>query len=275
MYKLIACDVDGTLLDKSMKATNANKKAIQAAQQKGIIFTLCSGRSHKNLITISDEFGIQKANNYIIGFNGSLVYDLSSDKLLRNETLDMTTAIDIVHLFKEIAQNIDIVIYADADNLIFEEGAEYAPEYLKIAKINSHTTKSIAEEIKKLTRVSKIIFFGENSDLLAFEGRLKSAAKEKASVFFSAEYLLEASPATASKASGVQWLCKAHNIHPSEVIAIGDNHNDLSMIEFAGLGVAVENAVLQAKKIANYITKNNCSNDAVAEVINKFVLSQS
>ena len=273
MYKLIACDVDGTLLDGSFNATKADKDAIAKAQERGVIFSLCSGRSYKSLKEIARDLGVNTKNNYIIGFNGGVIYDFENECIVKQQGLDINAGIRAIEIFDEIRpHNVEIVIYTDAEHVIYEKGAEYAPVYQETSKCDWTSTDNLLETAQNIDAIVKIIFLGENSDLRQFDEKLAGKLGDKTYTLFTADYMLEVTPIASTKAGGVRWLCQRHNIDISEVICIGDNYNDISMIKEAGLGVAVANAVDAAKEAADYITKNDCSNGAVAEVINKFIL---
>ena len=274
MYKLIACDVDGTLLDGSFTAREADRDAIRKAQEKGIIFSLCSGRSYMSLKGIAEDLGISTKNNYIIGFNGGVVYDVENSRVVKQEKLDKNAAMKAIEIFKKAQRtpSVEIVVYADAENVLFEDDAKYAHIYQQTSKANWTSTGNLLEAASGLNNMVKIIFLGENADLVRFNEELTGKLGDDAYTVFTAEYMLEVTPVVSTKASGVQWLCDRHGIDISEVICIGDNYNDISMIKAAGLGVAVANGVDAAKEIADYVTKNDCTNGAVAEVINKFIL---
>jgi Cof subfamily protein (haloacid dehalogenase superfamily) len=272
LYKLIACDVDGTLLDSSFTATNIDKDAIARAQDKGIIFSLCSGRSYKSLKTIAQDLGVRSKGNYIVGFNGGVVYDFENLCILKQDYLDKNAGIRAMEIFKEAARNIEIVVYVDAEHILYEKGAEYAPTYQETSKCDWQDVEDIIEAVRNLDTLAKVIFLGENSDLKRSDQELADKLGEKTCTLFTAEYMVEVTPTASTKAGGVKWLCQKHGIDISEVICIGDNYNDISMIKAAGLGVAVANAVDAAKEVADYVTKNDCANGAVAEVISKFVL---
>ncbi|MCL2376657.1 MAG: Cof-type HAD-IIB family hydrolase [Defluviitaleaceae bacterium] len=272
MYKLIACDVDGTLFDSSFVFPKANIDAIAKAQEKGVIFALCSGRSYKSLKAFAKELGIKPEGSHIIGFNGSVIYDFENSVVVKQENLDKDVGVRIVKAFKEVPRDIEIVIYIDGEHVLFEKGAQYAPIYQETSKCDWQDTEDIVSAVEELNSIAKIIFLGENSDLVKLEKEIEGHLGDETSTIFSASYMLETSPNISSKGNGVKWLCEKYNIDMSEVICIGDNHNDLSMIKAAGLGVAVANAVDAAKEIADYVTENDCMNGAVAEVINKFIL---
>jgi len=272
MYKLIACDVDGTLIDSNFESTKADRDAILRAQEKGIIFSLCSGRSYYSLRAIAEELGVWAKNNYIIGFNGGVIYDFENKCVLKQENLDKQAGIRAVEIFKAVPRNVEIVIYADAENVLYEKDAEYAPTYQQTSKCKWESTDTLLETVKSLDSIAKIIFLGENSDLEQFNQELAGNLGDETYSVFTAEYMLEITPVASTKANGVKWLCQRFGIDMSEVICIGDNYNDISMITEAGLGVAVANAVDAAKEIADYVTENDCKNGAVAEVISKFIL---
>jgi len=272
MYKLIACDVDATLFDGSFVFPKANIEAIAKAQEKGVIFTLCSGRSYKSLKMFAKELGIKPEGCHIVGFNGGVIYDFENSVVVKQENLDKEAGVRVVKAFKQVSRNIEIVIYTDGEHVLFEKGAEYAPIYQETSRCDWQETEDIVSAAKGLETIVKIIFLGENNDLAELQKEIAPQLGDETCTFFSANYMLEVSPVISSKGNGVKWLCEKYGIDISEVISIGDNHNDLSMIKAAGLGVAVANAVDAAKEIADYVTENDCMNGAVAEVINKFIL---
>ena len=272
MYRLIACDVDGTLLDENFAISQIDKSAIKKAQEKDIKVFLCSGRSYKSLTGIAKELGIDSKGNYIIGFNGAIVYDMQNEKIVNEETLDKDIAVDIVKKYKEHSLKIEIVVYVDGENVLMEEGAVYSHKYQATSKTEFSIVNDILSATKSLKSISKIIFIGENQDLKVLESSLFAAFGDIAAVFLSAQYLLEVGPKECSKGKALEWICKQLDVSVSETIAIGDNYNDISMIQTAGLGAVVANAVDEAKKIADYVAEKDCASGGVAEIIHKFAL---
>jgi len=275
MYKLIACDVDGTLLDSRFTFSQIDKNAISAATQHGVIFSLCSGRAYKSLRFFAAELGLIQQGNYIVSFNGATIFDPYNSKVAFKEDLDKNLTIELIKLCKSFDNRIEIFIYTDGENCLIEENSLYFEQYHKASLVDWHTAPDLITAAKEAPAISKMLFVGENHLLKDLEVELQKAFNDHVGIFFSSRYLLEAVPKNCNKASGLRWLCQQTGIDISQTIAIGDNHNDISMIQQAGLGVAVANAVPAAKAAANYITANDCSSGAVAEVINKFILNLS
>jgi len=274
MYKLIVCDADGTLLDGNFKISQIDKDAIKRAQDIGVKVSLCSGRSYKSLRNFAKELAINPKDNYIIGFNGGLVYDMQAEEVVHEVTLDKEAALDVIrcYLSFRLKSEVEIVVHVDGEKALIEKTSEYTLKYQATAKNECVEASDILAAVGNLNSISKIAFIGLNENLKLLERDLNLACIKDAAIFFTAEYLLEAGPTTCCKGDGLLWLCGKYGISPAETIAIGDNYNDLSMIEAAGLGVAVANAVEAVKDAADYATENDCKNGAVAEVINKFVL---
>ncbi|MCL2573901.1 MAG: Cof-type HAD-IIB family hydrolase [Defluviitaleaceae bacterium] len=272
MYKLIACDVDGTLMNLDFKVNSDDRNAIMKAQEKGVIVTLCSGRSYRSLKGFAAELGIPPKGSYLVGFNGGTIYDYENLDVVKQEVLDKDAGLKAVEIFKSRGRGVEIVVYINGECILHETDAEYAIKYQKTSQCDWQNTDDIVETAKNLEAMIKIIFIGENSDLKELEAELDGQLGETTDTIFTADYMLEVSPAVCTKANGVKWLCQKYGIDMSEVICIGDNHNDISMLSEAGLGVAVANAVDAARAIADYVTINDCTNGAVAEVIDKFIL---
>ena len=273
MYKLIACDVDGTLIDERFVLSRLDIDAVAKAREKGIVFALCSGRSYRSLRVYARDLGVANEGDFIIGFNGGLIYDPHNDRVVKKEELDKGVGVELVRFYKNSDINMEIVVYFDGEGSLVEKNSEYAGIYHKTSRADWFEAEDIVAAASELKSIAKIIFIGDNSDLQAFEKELTAShLRDEAEIFFSSRYLLEAVPKGCDKAGGVQWLCERLGIEMAEVIAIGDNYNDLGMIKAAGLGVAVANAVKPAKEIADYVTVRDCANGAVAEVIEKFIL---
>ncbi len=266
MYKLLATDLDGTLIGDDFKIPEINKEYIKKAIDKGINFCLCSGRSYMSLERFERELGIIGENTYGICYNGGVVYETLSRKVIRDVRLSRDLAIEILSELKKF--DVGTVVYV-GDKLIAERETEVIKTYVKKSGVPLNIIGSF-EEIQD--DISKVLVKGEYSALKEVESYMHPLFKERCNDFFTANDLYEFTNLNATKGEGIKFLANHLGVNIGDVIAVGDNLNDLHMIEAAGLGVAVNNSVSEAKAIANYVTENDNNNGAVAEVIKKFVL---
>jgi len=271
-YKLIVCDVDGTLLDSRFIFNQTDKDAIAKAIKQGVRFAICSGRAYKSLRDFAGELGLAQQGDYIVSFNGALIYDPFNRKVVMKKDLDKQLAIETIKLCKGLGRNIETILYTDGENCICEKDAVYFSQYQKASLVDWREADNIIAAAKETPSISKIVFIAKNDVLKTLEAQLQNSFGNSVGIVFSSHYLLEVIPKDCDKAGGLRWLCHQMRIDISQTIAIGDNHNDISMIKQAGLGVAVANAVQPAKDAADYVTINDCANGAVAEVINKYIL---
>lgn len=264
-YKLLVSDLDSTLISQKHGLTDKNKKAIKKAIDSGLKFFICSGRSYLSLERFEKELGINKEGFYTIAFNGNTVCDSYKHKVIYEKMLDGVLAQQIIAKLK----NYDVftIVYVRdilyAQNVTDENAYEYIEEAaLKITEIKLDTID---------TDVSKIILRADRKTLQKVFDDMSIFIEGKCNMFYSADNLLEFTNLEATKGKALAFLADHLNINKKHIIAVGDNHNDLSMIEFAGLGIAVKNAVDEAKEIADYVTTVDNENDAIAEIIEKFI----
>jgi len=272
MYKIIFSDVDGTLNGPDLEVPQENKDAILKAEGMGVPFILCSGRSYSSLKTIHKDIGIDPKNSFVIGFNGGTVYDIENNKVVYQDILSKEIAIESIEIFKKEKRPVEVFIYLDEKNVLTEEGSKWAEEYKNISQVDMQFSSDILGDAKTLDNIIKVIFLSAKVDGELLKSSLLASLEGRADVVFSSEYILEVGPLAASKGNALKWLCAKKGISLDQVIAIGDNYNDLTMIEAAGMGVAVANAVDHLKDLASFVTTKESHQGAVAEVIERFIL---
>lgn len=267
MYKLLAVDMDGTLLNSKRIISKANKEAIKKAIEKNIQVVITSGRGLKGLDTFLDEIHLRGENQYIIANNGGTIYRASDFKCIAYKGLKGRDLIKAHALSKEF--RIDMIAYTHKGAIAAEESeftkfeTEYVGNPVKIINFNS--------DIEDDDEITKILFY-ETEELLS--KKMLQLPKE-----FYSEYnlvktmptVLEVMNKNCNKGYGVKVLADKLGIKKDEIICIGDEANDIEMITYAGLGIAMGNAIDKLKVIAEYITSDN-DNDGVAKVIEKFIL---
>ncbi|MGG5460736.1 sugar-phosphatase [Clostridium sp. B9] len=266
MYKLVAIDMDGTLLKKDKSLSEKNKEAIKKARGKNIKVVLATGRPVDGVKKYIEELDLFHDNEYVLTFNGAIIKEIGSDRVICRDSLKGKDLLDLYEVSKQIGVNIHAF---SKDGCITPKMNEYTELEGKINGIDvyeiNYETIEPEEEIVKVMMIDK-------PDVLE-EGikKLPRELYEKYTVVRSAPYFLEFLSNTCNKGEGVKSLAESLGIKREEVICIGDAGNDLHMIEYAGLGVAMENAFDEVKEKADFITKSN-DDDGVAHVFEKFVL---
>ncbi len=269
MYKIIACDLDGTLLDDNKKISQKNIDAIKSAIEMGCKFVISSGRSNMSVDHFNRFFGFDKIKNYAMAYNGAYVYRTDTDEVLFEYPVPPSEAQEAIRLCREF--DIDVVTYRDR-MLWQDRESELITQYADRNMIERTTVYNIEEIAQK--PVSKVIALGKNKELKRLEKAVfATGLGKRLTTCFSADILFEFNPLGIDKGTGLCELAKILNIDIKDTIAIGDNYNDLPMIERAGLGVCCKNGEDGVKALSDYVTCNDNNNSAVAEVIEKFVLS--
>lgn len=269
MYKIIFCDLDGTLLDDNRNVSDINKNAINKAIEKGCKFVICSGRSNMSIDYFNKIFNFDKIKNYAVAFNGAYIYETNTKKKLVEHLVPSTCAIKAINMCRKF--NVDIMVYKN-EMLYFDAPTIRTDTYAKRNMVNTTIVNNLIEVASE--PVSKVIIIGDNEELKKVENKVMSTnIKNEMTTFFSADILYEFNPIGIDKGTGLKELSEILNVNIKETIAIGDNYNDLSMIKAAGLGVCCINGEDGVKKFADYVTITDNNEGAVAEVINKFILN--
>lgn len=267
MYKLIALDMDGTLLSKDHTISNANKEAIKKAREKGIRVVIASGRPIDGLRKYLQELDLVTEEDYVISFNGSLLQNAKTNEVVAKTTLKGS---DLLYLY-EIAKTLNLDIHGFSKKGCITPRMNYYSDIEgSINKIDVHLVDY--RDILPEEDIIKVMMVEEPSKLDAAIEMLPEEVYEKYYVVKSAPFFLEFMNKETSKGTALKILADKLGIAQSELIGVGDAGNDLDMINYAGLGVAMENGFEEVKKAADYITKSNEEN-GVAHVIEKFILN--
>jgi Cof subfamily protein (haloacid dehalogenase superfamily) len=267
MYKLLAIDMDGTLLNSNRTISKGNKEAIKKAIEKGVRVVITSGRGLKGLDSFLNEVNLRGENQYLIANNGGTIYRTNDFECISYKGLDGRDLVKAHALSKEFGLN--MIAYTHKGAIAAEESeftrfeTEYVGYAVKILDFDS--------DIKDDDEITKILF-SQTEELLA--EKMLQIPKE-----FYSEYnvvktmpiVLEVMNKDCNKGYGVKVLADKLGIKKEEIICIGDQANDIEMITYAGLGIAMGNAIEELKDIAQYITSDN-DNDGVAKAIEKFIL---
>lgn len=288
MYKLVAIDLDGTMLNAYGIVTENTKKAIQKAAQKGAEIVIASGRPIDSIKAIAEEIGSKK---YLIAGNGALIYDIQKEQIIYDKFLPKQKVLEIIKICEEnsIAYNIYTeqtvlttalkynVLYYQKENLKKEESKQTKIsiikdmyDYIKNKQEDKFLKVTICDDtqavfqsiIRKLRKIEGI----EVLDASHMSRKTIKQGTEEITVEY---YYAEISVENVDKWYAIEYLMQIMNLQKNEVMAIGDNINDKKMIEEAGLGVIMAGSTPEVSQIADYITASN-NEDGVAKVLEKF-----
>lgn len=273
--KLICIDMDGTLLDNDHNVSEENKKTLKEAVNKGIKIALTTGRLFTSAKFYSDLIGIDAP---IISSNGAYIKDKNSNEVIYENPLSLEESLEIYNILKKYPFRI---CFNTHNTTICNEPLEESHAYLLTNKLASKEDQIKIDVSNDLTNVLK----DYNSDVLKAiaidttrENRdeMQKAKNEfidlnKYEVVSSSLYNFEVMRKDTSKGNAVKHLAKMLNISRDEIMCIGDSENDLSMIHYAGVGVAMGNGLDILKNEADFITDTNV-NSGVSKAIKKFAL---
>lgn len=267
MYKLVAIDVDGTLVNDEKILTQRTIETIKRATKNNIKIVVSSARSFYRLKGYLEQLGLIEDNQYTIAFNGATILENKSQNVLFSNNFEEEEVNELINL----ADKLKTSIFLYSMNNVFTEKVPTIVEQSK----NFKNVKFDKVKLKNINlnkdSIYKILFVDEYDNILKMRKNLPKEICIKYSVTSSIPECIEFVKNGITKSKALDFLCKRCNIKKSEVIAIGDGDNDLEMIDYAGLGVAMGNATDSLKEKADYVTSSN-NHDGVAEAIEKYIL---
>ena len=291
MYKLIAIDLDGTMLNSYGEVTENTKRVLKQTKQKGAEVVITSGRSIDSIKYIASEIDSSK---YMIAGNGAVVYDRSQNKILYEKYIPKNKALDIIQICEE--NSIYYNVYTNktiiADGLRYNVLYYYKENLKKEDQKKTHITlvENIENYIKEMNedeKIMKIFICDKNKtvfnsivrkfpaiediDILDVSHMARKVIKQGTEDIPIEYYYTEISMKDVDKWYALEFLIKKLGIPKEEVMAIGDNVNDRKMIEEAGKGIVMRGSTPKVSEVADYITLD-CNNEGVAKAIEKFIV---
>ena len=289
MYKMVAVDLDGTMLNSYGEVTENTKRVVKQTIKKGTEVVIASGRTIDSIKEIAKDIG---ASKYIIAGNGAVLYDTKKDKILYENYIPLNKALEIIDICEQnsiyynvytnksiIADSLRYnVLYYYKENLKKDDSKKTSitlvdniPNYIKEMK-NEKIMKIIVCDITKsvFKSIIKMFMLVQDVDVLDISHMARKIIKHGSTQIPIEYYYTEISMKDVNKWNAIEFLINNLNIKREEVITIGDNMNDKEMIEQAGLGIAMKNGGPRITEIADFITDDN-NNEGVANAIEKFV----
>lgn len=263
---MLVLDMDDTLLTDDHKISDLNKKVLLQAQAKGVYVVLASGRPTSAMTSYAKELELDLNDSYIISFNGAIISQAKDDQVLFEQKLTVEQIHDLYDY--SVKTKTHIITYLD-DEIISETDSKYIEVEKEITRMVHRKVANFKDYIDR--PAVKCILLENPVYLKTVENDLIEAMPHL-SVSMSKPFFLEAAQQGIDKAASLKLLAEKLNIHQSEIIAVGNAGNDLTMIEYAGLGVWVDNVTPELRDRANVIVASN-NNDGVAEVVQKYILN--
>lgn len=288
MYKLIAVDLDGTLLNSYGAVTENTKNAIKKVEEQGANVIIASGRPIDSIMTIANEIGSDK---YFIAGNGAIVYDMKKKEIIYEKCLPKQKVLDIIKICEENSIGYNVytekeilttslkynVLYYHKENLKKPEDKK-----TKISIINNMYEYIENDENSRFLKITvcdenKFVFnsiirkLKEIRDIEVLEvSHMAKKMIRQGTEEFSVEYFYtEISRANVDKWNAIEFLAEKMGINQDEIMAIGDNINDKEMIEKAGLGVVMAQSTPVVVNVANEVTASN-NDEGVAKILQKY-----
>ena len=268
-YKLLVLDIDGTLTNSKKEITPATKEAILRIQEMGVHVAIASGRPTPGTRKVAETLELDRFGGYVLSFNGGRVTNCKTKEVVLDKTIPPEMAAVLCEEAK--AHGVGILTYDDEVAL----AGSAVDEYMELeARINGITIRQVGNFKDAVDfPVNKCLMTGEPEYLATVEQKLKEKYAGSLNIFRSEPFFLELMPKGIDKASVLKRFISFLGIKRDEVICCGDGYNDLTMIEFAGLGVAMANARKEVLEAADYITASN-DEDGIVQVIEKFILKK-
>jgi Cof subfamily protein (haloacid dehalogenase superfamily) len=270
-YRLFACDLDGTLLDDEKRISTVNIESIRKARKHGVHVVITTGRSYTKAKQYIIETG---GKDPAIVFTGAVIYQ--DGRIIRARTLNREIVSDIIRLFNEL--DYPPIVYPTDNKKYYESFGRYQEEYLRFSSGFDGSLVQVDDlEGRIWEEVIRISVIGNEYDMSLLHREIKhrfGSSVTAVDTFFKEAgiSIFEVLDVESSKSKALEFLCDRLDIGKEEVIACGDNNNDIDMLRWAGLGVCMKNGMEDAIRVADYVTSRGNNEDGVTEVLEKFVL---
>ena len=268
MYKILALDMDGTLLNSQKKISPKTEKAISELSKRGVIVAVSTGRGVAELQDYKDEL---KFMHYGVTSSGGAVYDFFNKKAVRTHCIPANIAYEIIDagiseraMIHILGLTSSVMRDEDIKNAADFQMSIYAPMYDRICTRCNDFKNYVSENPGEIIKIN-LYHRSPDSRQRNFE-RLKHLDLTFA---FAETTALEMSPKGVSKASGLIELCDFLKIDIAETVAVGDAPNDIEVLKTAGIAAVMGNATAEIKKLADFVTDDN-DHDGIVKVIEKY-----
>lgn len=265
--KILILDIDGTLTNSKKEITPKTLEALIKVQEAGHRIMLASGRPTHGVKWVSDALQLEKFGGYILNFNGARITDVKSNKVVYQQTFPKEYMKPLYEY--ALAHDMGFMTY-EKNYLLY---ATRLDEYMEFeARLNHLELKYVKDIISYVDfDINKCLFTAAKDVAPSLEKELAALYDRKLSIYRSEPFFIEAMPLGVDKATSLDRLFSIIGVDKKDTIACGDGFNDMSMIQYAGIGVAMANAQDAVKEAADVITKKTNDEDGLLEIIDNYL----
>ena len=270
-YRLIALDVDGTLTNSEKKMTKKTREALIRAEQQGALLAIASGRPLYGLVPLMKELEMDRFGGYLLAFNGGQVVDALDLRVMDENSIPLDILYPLLDWFSDYQRRYDVAMltYGENGTVLTERGE--APYVLLESRINAMPVEEVSSMRETIVKpVPKVLLSGPGEILEKLEQETLQKFGDSLSIFRSEAFFLEVCPQGIDKGNALARLLSLLHMKREELMAFGDGYNDLSMMEYAGLGIAMGNAKEEIKNKADDVTLSN-DEDGIAAALNRWL----
>lgn len=267
-YEILVLDIDGTLTTSEKNISPKTYQAIQTIQKRGHKVVLASGRPTPGVCPFAEQLHLAEYGGYILSYNGAKITNCQTGEIIYQKTLPSSVIPDLYQM--TLSHHVGIVTYS-SDTILAGTPVD---SYMELeSRINHIPIQTVPDFVSAIDfPVNKCLMTGEPAHMAELELLLKDHFHGQLNIFRSEPFFIEVMPQQVDKADSLCKLLEHLGLDREQMISCGDGYNDLTMIQYAGMGVAMANAQSVVKKAADYVTTSN-DQDGVANVIQKFMLT--
>lgn len=265
--KILVLDIDGTLTNSAKDISPETKKGLMMIQERGHIVMLASGRPSPGMMRYAKELELEKFGGYLLSFNGARIINCRTGEIVYQRTLP-SFVIPGLHDFAK-KHHCGLITYC-GDYVVSGTGMD---EYIELeSRINGMRVREVDDFVNFVNfDVNKCLMTAPPKEAEVYMKMLQEKYTDTLSIYRSEPFFIEIMPKNVDKAASLERMLETVGLKKEDAICCGDGYNDITMIAYAGVGVAMANAREEVKAVADYITKSN-DEDGLVDVIHKFII---
>lgn len=265
-YRMLALDMDDTLLGRDLRIGQQTAERIRQAKEAGVRVVISSGRMFRAILPYFRQLELTEP---AIVYNGALVCQPDGEEPLFHHTIPLEPAREIARCVEEFGSQLNAYI---GDWLYVRKQTPEVLRYMERTRVDSTEVGPISDFLRE-EPTKLLVIHDDPTEIEVLRTRLKAEFGDQLAITQSKPYFIEIMARGVSKGQSLAKLARQMGMEREEVIAVGDGLNDLEMVQWAGLGVAVANAVPELRRAADFVT-TSCDEEGVAHVIDRFILQR-